>query len=148
MNELREHMRGVFALPLEQQREALQPLYEAAFAAYGRDWEANTAAFSDDYVFHNGGTRVLPGYGSAHGREEYIANHSRMLETLDVERIALDELRPLGDGRVLAFTRIAIRAGGGTIDQLMLDLTEWREGELFRQTLWFDREEGLRELGL
>lgn len=148
MSELREFFRHALALPLEQQREVLLEPFRQGYTAYGRDWEVNTAAFSDDYVFRNAGTRPLVGFADAHGREGYIAYHARMLETLNVVALELDDIRPLGENRVLVFARVVIRAGAGTIDQQVLDLSEWRDGEIFRQTLWFDREEGLRELGL
>jgi hypothetical protein len=146
--DLRDFLRYVFSLPVERQRELLLEPFRVGYFAYGRDWELNTATFADDYEFHNGGTRPLVGFESAYGREGYIATHTLLLETLNIERIELDDLRPLGDGKVVVFTRIVIGAGGRTIDQLALDYHEFRDGQLARQVVWFDRDEGLRELGL
>lgn len=145
---VREYLRHVFTLPLDEQREALLPGYRKAYDAYGRDWEANTAAMADDYVFRSAGSRRLPGFGEFRGREGYLRAHREMLEVLDVERVVLDDVRPIGEGRVVALLRFVVRAGDGTVDQQFLDYHEYRDGELIRQTVWFDREEGLRDLGL
>lgn len=103
---------------------------------------------ADDYEFRMAGTNRLPGFGVFRGREEYISEQTRLLEHLDVDHVELDDLIPLGDGRVAMLMRFVVRAGETTIDQLALDFHEFRDGELIRQTLWFDRDEGLRELGL
>ena len=60
----------------------------------------------------------------------------------------LDDLLMLPDGRVAALVRFVIRAGAGTFDQQFLDVHEFRDGALVSQTVWWDREEGLRELDL
>lgn len=141
-------MRAVLALPLDEQRERLLPLYRAAYDAYGRDWEFNTAAIGPDYTLVVAGSRPLPEFDHVHGREGYIQAHRRVLEFLDIERVEVDDVRPLGGGRVVAFTRFIIRVGDATIDQQALDHHEFEDGLLRRQTVWFDREEGLRDLGL
>ena len=125
-------------------------MYQAVYAAYQRDWEFNTAAMADEYVFEARGTKRIPGLpDSVHGREGYLAMHRQLLESLDVDRVELDDVIPLEGRRVLALLRFVIRAGDGTFDQQFLDLHTFREdGALVRQTIWIDREEGLRELGL
>ena len=69
-------------------------------------------------------------------------------DVVDIERVELDDVMILDDGRVAAFVRFVIRAGRGTFDQQFLDVHEFRDGALVRQTVWWDREEGLRELKL
>ncbi len=146
---LRDFLRGVLVLPVDEQREALIPGYRFAYEAYTSDLDLNTASFADDYVFRMAGTRRIPGFpDELHGAAGYKREQSRMLEDLNVERIELDDVRPLGDGRVVSLYRFVIRTGAGTIDQQALDLHEFRDGQLLRQTVWFDRDEGLRELGL
>lgn len=92
----------------------------------------------------------MPGLpDSWRGREGYLAAHATLLEVLDIERVELDDLIMLPDGRVAAFVHFVIRAGKGTFDQQFLDVHEFRDdGALVSQTVWWDREEGLRELGL
>ena len=148
MNEAQEYMRHALALPLAQQRDALWPGYVQTYAAYGRDWDVNTATIADDYEFSTSGPGRILGFEKIRGPEEYVREHRRLLEELDVERVELDDVRPLGDGRVVTFIRLVIRAGGGTIEQQALDYHEFRDGLLTRQVVYFDREEGLRELGL
>ncbi len=124
-------------------------MYRAVYEAYARDWELNTAAFADDYEFRAAGTARLPGMPDRwYGREGYIAAHASLLEIVEVERVLLDDVIPLPDGRVAAFVRFVIRAGEGSFDQQFLDVHEFRDGALVSQTVWWDREEGLRELGL
>ena len=147
MSEARDFILAAFALPLEQQREALWPGYLAVYAAYGRDWAINTAPIHDDYELIFAGSRQMPGLSGMRGREGYIREQTAMLEYLNVERVELDDLRPLGGGRVLAFIRFVVRSGDFTIDQQALDFQEFQDGLVIRQTVWFDREEGLRELG-
>lgn len=141
-------MRRVLASPLDEQREQLLPLYRAAYGAYGQDWEFNTAAIGPDYELVVAGSRPLPEFHGIHGRDGYIAAHQRVLEFLNVERVEVDDVLPLGDGRVVALTRFVIGVGDSTIDQQALDHHVFEDGLLRRQTVWFDREEGLRELGL
>ena len=148
MNPAQEFMRGALALPIDQQRDALLDAYRRAYAAYGRDWTMNTAAIADDFEFRSRGSRRLPEFGEIRTRDDYVREHERMLEILDVERIEVDDLLPLGDGRIAAYLRFVIRVGDGTIDQQALDVHEFRDGLLFRQTVYLDREEGLRDLGL
>lgn len=150
MNPAHERIREVLALPLEQRREALLPMYEATYGAYNRDWDLNTASFADDYQFVAEGTARLPGLADSwHGRDGYLAAHAALLDIVDIERVEVDDVLPLADGRVAAFIRFVIHAGDGTFDQQFLDVHEFNEdGALIRQSVWFDREEGLRELGL
>ena len=148
MNDVQDYLRAALALPVDEQRAALWPGYTRIYRAYGRDWEVNTAAIADDYVFSTSGAGRILGLGELHGAADYVREHSRMLELLHVERVELDDLRPLGDNRVVTFIRLVIRAGEGEIEQQALDYHEFRDGLLARQIVWFDREEGLRELGL
>jgi hypothetical protein len=103
---------------------------------------------ADDYEFHWAGASRMIDLDTFHGRDEYIREQTRLLEHLNVARIELDDVIPLGDGAVVALFRFVVRAGDGTIDQQVLDHHVFRDGELVQQTMWFDREEGLRELGL
>ena len=125
-------------------------MYRATYDAYARDWALNTASFADDYEFRAAGTARLPGLPDAwYGREGYIEAHTGLLEVIDIERVVLDDLLLLRDGRVAAFVRFVIRAGDGTFEQQFLDVHEFGDdGALLSQTVWWDREEGLRELGL
>ena len=125
-------------------------MYAATYAAYNVDWDRNTAVMADEYQFEAAGSARLPGLEvSWTGREGYLRAHADLLETIDVERVVLDDVIPMPDGRVAALARFVIRSGEGTFDQQFLDVHEFREdGALVRQTVWFDREEGLRELGL
>jgi hypothetical protein len=148
VNEAQAFILRALALPLDQQRDALWPAYAAVYGAYGNDWELNTAPIHEDWEIVFAGSRKIPGLGEMRGREGYIREQTAMLEHLNVERVQLDDLRPLGNDRVVAFIRFVIRAGDGTIDQQALDHHEFRDGLVVRQTVWFDREEGLRELGL
>ena len=105
---------------------------------------------ADEYEFHACGTRWIPGMPKVqHGREGYLAAHRALLDHIDVARVEVDDVIPLEGRRVVGLLRFVIRAGDGTIDQQFLDLHEYREdGALVRQSVWFDREEGMRELGL
>ena len=104
---------------------------------------------ADDYEFRAGGSSQVPGLDRVHhGREGYLTAHQQILEVVDIEACIFEDLLPLGDDRVVSFTRFVIRAGDGTIEQPCMELHEFRDGELIRQTYWFDRAEGLRELGL
>jgi hypothetical protein len=125
-------------------------MYRAVYGSYNRDWDLNTAAFADDYEFVAAGTARLPGLADRWtGREGYLSAHAVLLDVVDIERVELDDVLPLEDGRVAAFVRFVIRAGERTVDQQFLDLHEFRsDGALVKQTVWWDREEGLRELGL
>jgi hypothetical protein len=120
----------------------------ATYDAYGRDWEFNTASLADDYEFHMAGANRIPGIDIWRGPDGYVAGQRHFLEFLDVDRVELDDLIPLGSGRVVALMRFVVRAGSGTIDQQALDVIDFRDGQVYRQTMWFDRDEGLRELGL
>lgn len=145
----RDFLRRVLALPLEEQREALLPAYRATMGAFGRDMALNTLAFADDYVFRLAGSVRIPGFpDELHGRESYERQQVEVLDHLNVQNVIVDDVMPLGDGRVAAFYRFVVGAGTGTIEQQCLDLHEFRDGELIRQTVWFDRADGLRELGL
>ena len=107
------------------------------------------AGFADDYEFCAAGTARLPGMPDTwRGRDGYLAAHATLLEVVDIERVELDDVIVLDDDRVVALVRFVIRAGAGTFDQQFLDLHEFRDGLLVSQTVWWDREEGLRELGL
>lgn len=142
-------LRAALALPLEEQREALLPLYRQAYAAYQVDWELNSIAMADDHVFEAGSANTVPGLPRrVVGRAGYIEAQERMLEDLDVARMELDELIPLGDSRVAVLTRFVIRAGDGEVDQQCIELHEFRDGEFVHQTFWFDRDEGRRAIGL
>ena len=125
-------------------------MYRATYAAYNRDWDLNTASMTDDYEFRAAGSKRFPGLPERwRGREGYLAAHADLLEVMDIDRVELDDVVPLADGRVVAFVHFVIRAGDRTFDQHFLDVHEFREdGALATQTVWFDREEGMRELGL
>lgn len=139
----------IFALPLEQQREALLPVYHEIYSHYDVDWEKNTELFHEDYVFEGRGSIQLPGFPQrVEGRAGYIEGHSQLNEIVDVERVDIDDLTPLGDARVIVFSRMFMRAGGGRLEQQLMELHEFRDGLLHRQFYWFHRDEGRRELGL
>lgn len=143
------YLRAALALPLEQQREALMPAYLAAYDAYGVNWELNTAAMADEHVFLAGGSSRLPGLPRRTvGAAGYLDAQCQLREALDVARIELDEVIPLGSSRVVAMTRFVISAGGGEVEQQCMELHEFRDGELVRQTYWFDRDEGRAAIGL
>jgi ketosteroid isomerase-like protein len=147
--ELVAYARSTLALPLEQQRDILLPAYRAAYAAYGVDWDLNTAVMADDHVFIAGGSSRLPGLPERTvGREAYLDAQRQLLEAVDVARIELDDVIPLGDGRVATMTRFVIRTGGGEVEQQCMGLHEYRDGEIVRQTYWFDRDEGRAAIGL
>lgn len=142
-------LRAALALPHPLRRIALLPLYRAAYATYNRHWGLNTAGMAEDYVYIAAGSRRVPGL-PAHvtGRAGFIAVQKQLLEVLDVARVALDGIVPLDGQRVIVHSRFVIRAAGGEVDQHCLELHEFRRGALVRQTYWFDRDEGRRELGL
>ena len=121
-----------------------------AYDAYAVDWDLNTAGFAeDDYVFRAAGTARMPGLPDTwFGRDGYLAAHSTLLEVLDIEAVVLDDVTFLPDGRVAAFVHFEIRTAAGLMEQQFLDVHEFREGAIVSQTVWWDREEGLRELGL
>jgi hypothetical protein len=135
--------------PLQDQRAPLLDIYREVYATYGKDWDANTETFADDYVFEGRGSVFLPGLPERiEGRDGYIAAQKQLLEVVDIVRVDIDDLVPLGEDRVAVFSRFVVRAGDGAFDQQVLELHEYRDGRLRRQIYWFDREEGLRELGL
>ena len=146
----RDLVRRVMAMPLELQRDALIPGYRVIYGAYGVDWDLNTASLAESYIGRIEGTYFLPDIPTEwSGREGYLEVHKRLRSVLNVERVELDDVIPLGDGRVAALIRFVIDAGGGTtIDQQVLDFHEIRDGEVVLQRIWLNREEGLRELGL
>ncbi len=132
-----------------RRRGALMPFYRVAYWTHNRNWWLNTLAMADDYVFMAGGSTRVPGLPDRFvGRDGYVAAQRQMLDVVDVARVEVDDLIPLDRSRVAVLSRFVIRAGGGTVDQLCLELHEFRRGAMVRQTYWFDREEGLRELGL
>ena len=143
------YVRAALALPLEQQREALVPAYEAGYGAWGQDWDLNTSVMADDLVFAAGGSSRLPGLPDrAEGVEGYLEAQGQLQEVVDVARVEVDDVIPLGGDRVVVLTRFVFRTGGGEVDQQCMELHEFRDGELFRQTYWFDREEGRAAIGL
>ena len=143
-------VRQVMAMPLELQRDALIPGYQVIYGAYGVDWDLNTASLAEAYTGRIEGTYFLPDIPQHwSGREGYLEVHKKLREVLNVRRVELDDVIPLGDGRVAALIRFVIDAGGdATIDQQVLDWHEFRDGEVVLQRIWLNREEGLRELGL
>ena len=149
MNPKQQRSIEALALPLEEQREALMPLYAEVYEAYGVDWDTNTQLFHDDYVFEGRGSIVFPGLPRrVEGRDGYIDGHEQLLEVIDVARVETEEIVPLGDGRVVILTRFVMRAGDGEFAQQALELHEFRDGLLHRHYYWFHRDEGRRELGL
>ena len=139
----------IFALPAEEQRDALMPIYREIYDSYNVDWAKNTELFHDDYVFEGRGSISFPGMPQrVVGIEAYIEGHSEMAQIVDVESVDIDDLIPLGEGRVVVLSRVVVRAGGGRIDQQVLELHEFLDGLLHRQYYWFHRDEGRRELGL
>ena len=105
---------------------------------------------ADEYEFHAAGSRWVPGLPrTMYGRDGYMAVHRQLLEALDVRAVEVIDLFVLGERRAAALLRFVIRAGEGTIDQQCLDVHDFREdGALVRQTIWFDVDEGRRELGI
>ena len=107
---------------------------------------------ADGYEFRGAGSRWLPGLPRvAYGREGYLEVHRQLLELLRVQRVEVIDLYVLGERRAAALLRFVIHAGDGegTIDQQCLDVHAFREdGALMRQTVFFDVDEGRRELGL
>ena len=150
MSEHQERNRRIFALPLERQREALLPVYEEIYAAYAVDWETNTGSFDrDDYEFALRGTVPFPGLPErVEGLEGYVAGHRELLDVVDLVRVQIDDLIPLGDGRVVVLTRYVVRAGDGEVEQQILELHQFRDGLLWRHYYWFHRDEGRQELGI
>lgn len=149
MNPKQQRNLEAFALPIDQQREALMPFYLEVYEAYNVDWERNTELFHDDYVFVGRGSVVFPGLPQrVEGREAYVAGHKQLTEVVDVKRVEIDELIPLGDARVVVLTRFVMGMGGAEFEQQALELHEFRDGLLHRHNYWFHRDEGRRELGL
>ena len=149
MNPGQQRNLEIFELPVEQQREALLPVYEEIYSHYNVDWAKNTELFHDDYVFIGRGSIPFPGFPQrVVGVDAYIEGHREMNEMVDVERVVIDDLIPLGDARVIVLTRILMRAGDGRLEQQLLELHEFRDGLLHRQYYWFHRDEGRQELGL
>ena len=139
----------IFALPLEQQRDALWPVYQEIYSHYDVDWEKNTEFFHDDYVFEGHGSIVFPGLPRrVEGREGYIDGQKQLNEVVDVERVEIDDIIPLGDNRVVVLTRFVMSTGGVQFEQQALELHEFRDGLLWRHNYWFHRDEGRLELGL
>ncbi len=149
MNPKRQRTLEAFALPVEQQREALTPLYVDVYEAYGVDWDTNTELFHEDYVFEGRGSIEFPGLPRRiEGRDGYIDGHRQLLDVVDMARVEFEEIIPLGDARVVILTRFIMRAGGGEVAQQAMELHEFRDGLLHRHYYWFHRDEGRRELGL
>lgn len=88
----------------------------------------------------------MPGIdGDLIGRDAYTESQSQAVDLLGGASVRIDDLLPRGDGRVIVVSHLELQGG---LSQQMLELHEWGGGELVRQTVWFDREEGRRELGL
>ena len=139
----------IFAMPLEQQREALFPVYLEIYSHYAVDWQKNTELFHDDYVFEGRGSILFPGLPQRiEGREGYIDGQKQLNEVVQMVRVGIDDLMPLGDGRVVVLTRFVMTTGGVEVEQQALELHEFRDGLLHRHHYWFHRDEGLQELGL
>ena len=139
-------VRRMLALPLDEQRAALFPFYEAAYARYGVDWETNTALMAPDYVFEKGGTSSLPGLPERiEGAQGYVEAQKALMEVVPIVRVAVDDVIPLGENRVAVLSRFVLESG---IEQQLLELHEFSDGLLRHQLFWFDREEGLRDVGV
>lgn len=149
MTDPRARARAIQALPLEEQREPLLALYRELYAAYGSDWETNTVLMADDYEFIARGTTPLPGLPDRFvGRDGYLEAQRQLREVIEVLRTDVDDVIPLDEGRVVSLSRIVFRAGGTEFEQQLCELHEIEDGLLRRHNYWFDRGEGLRELGL
>lgn len=132
-----------------RRRGALLPLYRVGYWTHNRNWWLNTRAMADDYAFLAAGSARVPGLAQRfEGRTGYLAAQRQLLDAVDVKRVRVDDVLPLGRDRVVVLSRFEIGAGSNTIDQHCLELHEFRRGALVRQTYWFDRDEGRRELGL
>lgn len=148
--DLQEHSQHALALPVPQQRDALLPLYREIYSHYNVDWDRNTQLFADDFEVAGRGSMHLPGLPErVEGRDGYVDAHLQLIAVVDVLRVDVDDLIPLGDGRVVVLSRFVLRAGGSQIDQQVLELHEFGDdGLLRRQYYWFSRDEGFAELGL
>ena len=139
----------IFAMPLEQQREALLPVYLEIYSQYAVDWQKNTELFHDDYVFEGRGSIVFPGLPQRiEGRDGYIDGQQQLNEVVQMERVEIDDLIPLGGGRVVLLTRFVMTTGGVQVEQQALELHEFCDGLLHRHHYWFLRDEGRWDLGL
>ena len=146
---IRLAVRAVLALPPRPRKAVLMPLYRFVYRTHGRHWRLNTLAMAPDYVFVAGGSSRVPGLPDrVEGRAGYVAAQRQMLDAVDIARVEVEDILPLSGDRVVVLSRFVIGSTGGTVFQQCLELHEFRRGAFVRQTYWFDREEGRRELGL
>jgi ketosteroid isomerase-like protein len=115
------------------------------YASYGIDWAANTATLADDYEFRQAGTARVPGLPEVIGKDEYVPVHAQVIEIAGLDSVEVEDVEPRGDGVVVVLSVLVVQ--GGAFRQQIIELHVFRDGHLWRQTMWFDRDEGRREIG-
>ena len=125
-----------------------------AFAAYcRRDWELNTLGLDpEDYELRVGDPGLLlPGMRERYvGIEGYIEAQEAIIEVFPDLVVRTDSVGLAGPTRIVAMLRWQGTAAGSgiAIDQPMMTVADFPTGLVTRQSYWFDREAGLRKLGL
>jgi ketosteroid isomerase-like protein len=147
--------RIVFALPPSRVRTALIDYgYRRGYAAYNRgDWEFNTALFDPHgYVVDSPDlAQVGPDIpGRAGGVAGYMERQRLLDGAFSDIRIDYRGCLEIDRTRTAALVHLigVGRGSGARVDHPFLDVHEMRRGKLIHQVTWWDREEGLRALGI
>lgn len=72
--------------------------------------------------------------------------HEQVIEIAGLDGVEVEDVEPLGDGVVNVVSLLVMQ--GRTLTQQMIERHVFRDGRLWRQTMWFDRDEGRREMGV
>jgi hypothetical protein len=74
-----------------------------------------------------------------------VGVHTQVIDMVGTDRIDVEDLEPQGDGAVIVLSRMVLQ--GGALTHQVIEHHVFRDGFLWRQMVWFDREEGRREIG-
>jgi len=112
------------------------------------DWEQLQAIYAPDVIVV--APREWPEAEGARGWGEWRLQIERLKESWEVERLEVDEIRALPDGRVFArFAWVASgRASGIRPDIPMASVSVIEDGQIRRITFFLDFNEALEAAGL